>query len=243
MGLDVTVGAFNAFEEDSEYLDYLRAEIEKTNRHLREVGLPEHREPKVLSSSETVSYQMWGYGGLHQLRRLGALLRLGLAPEPMAEGEDASESSELDAYYSLSDEVGLKVSKGRLQGWFGGKRTILFSSTAAVGPSFDHLVHHSDAEGFYLPVNFPSVVVAGAPGEAEYIGSSHALKRECEAIALAIALPLDLDPEDEEVLDAAESADPAAAGWKRFGVEAHGCLVRHSCASLSIEQDALLLYH
>ncbi len=211
MGLDITVGAWNAFEQDPDYLDYLRAEIEKTNHHLREVGLPEHREPIQLNPDKTVSYQMWGYSGLHRLRRLAALLHLGLTPEPITDDTRASEAQELEEYYGLSDDVCLQVAKSGLAAVFRPKRTALFSSPSMKGPNFDHLVHHSDAEGFYLPIDFSPIVVAGKPDEAWYIGSSYALKRECEVLAEAIGLPLDLDPESEEVWEAAENSDPTAS--------------------------------
>ena len=243
MGLDITVGAWTEFGEDPEYLDYLRGEIEKINRHLREVDLPEHHESSEPGSGETEAYQMWGYSGLHRLRRLAALLRLDRAPEPLDADDDATESPELEDYYSLSEAACQEVARSGLRSLFGVKRTKLFSSPPAKGPSFDHLVHHSDADGFYVPVEFEPVVIAGAPGEAWFLGSSYALKRECETIAQAIGLPLDMDPESEEVWDAADTCDTNAEGWKRFGIESFGCLRLHSCAKLSIEQKTLLLFH
>jgi hypothetical protein len=68
-------------------------------------------------------------------------------------------------------------------------------------PQFvSHLVHFSDAQGFYLPVDFSEPLVAG-PGDfvlGGAVGSSVALRRELADLAPALNIPLvDGEPTDE----------------------------------------------
>ena len=240
MGLGITVGAWDAFDDDPGDVEDMRREIEKLNRHLQEAGLPEHHEPDRLPSGEVESYEM-GYSKIHTLRHLAALLRLGLPLDRV--DSDAPISPELGDYYGLSEELCQQVAQEDPQSIPGGKRMALFSSPSAEGPNFDHLVLHSDSGGFYVPIDFSPVVVAGEAGDAWHIGSSYALKRECEIIADAIGLPLELHPESMEFLDAIDSSDPKATDWTRFSIEAEVCLTLHRCASASIKDKALLLFH
>ena len=102
---------------------------------------------------------------------------------------------------------------------------------------FQHLMLHADGEGYYLPVDFAEVIfpdaslaIAGA-----MIGSVPRLKEECARLAAAIGLPLDADPNDDEVAEAADTQDPSAEGWRRYGIEAYSCagLLRACEASLA----------
>jgi len=51
-----------------------------------------------------------------------------------------------------------------------------------------HLCCHSDAEGYYLPIDFPDVLYGDIPGGM--VGSSHALSRELLQVAPLLAIPL-----------------------------------------------------
>jgi hypothetical protein len=90
------------------------------------------------------------------------------------------------------------------------------------GP-FDHLIHHSDCEGYYVPVDFGQVIVderlAGG-----YLGSSVRLLAETRRIAAALDLPEGLDPDSEEVFGACDTGARATEGWQRYGIESYVCL-------------------
>ena len=74
MGLSLQVGA----EEDWDW-DVYKA----LSTALAEAGLPPHVEPRELPDDLTFSCQMWGYSGLHYLRRLAAYLGQGIeVPDP-----------------------------------------------------------------------------------------------------------------------------------------------------------------
>jgi hypothetical protein len=53
-----------------------------------------------------------------------------------------------------------------------------------------HLLYHSDCEGYYVPIDFPTVIEdAGLPGIA--LGSSQQLLRELTLVAPTIGIPLE----------------------------------------------------
>ncbi|MFG3093927.1 hypothetical protein [Streptomyces sp. NPDC048202] len=108
------------------------------------------------------------------------------------------------------------------------------------GP-FDHLVHHSDCEGYYVPIEFDHVIVDKAvPGG--YLGSSVRLLAETRRLAEALGLPEDLDPDSEEVFDAADADEPTAEGWQRYGVESYVCLQLLRAARLSVSTGAAIAF-
>ncbi|MGW4695949.1 hypothetical protein ACWEO1_26655 [Kitasatospora cineracea] len=211
MGLDVMVGALIGAEEDT--AEWFRAECAEITRVLAAEGLPGWREPE---SGPRFGDRIWGYSGLHTLRRLAAHLAAGgQLPEPLADGERATDDPVLRAAYEdIPDD--------------------------RPGP-FDHLIHHSDCEGYYAPVDF-APVLADPELSGGLLGSSVRLLAELEALALALGLPADLDPDSEEVTDAAEDPDPAAEGWRRYGTEAFICLQLRLAARCSVETGAVLAF-
>jgi hypothetical protein len=105
------------------------------------------------------------------------------------------------------------------------------------GGRFSHLIDHSDAEGYYLPIDFADVIEppddAGVPGGA--IGSSFALLRECEELARALGIPLDVSTEDVGNGDGSQR-------WHSYAAEARVCLVLHRAAATSIETGAAIVF-
>jgi hypothetical protein len=202
LGLSIQVGGF----EEQEIYESLSAA-------LVEAGLPPHSEPDIANDSEIFSCQMWGYSGLHYLRRLAAYLAAGKdVPGP---GDDSSaEDPVLADFYDL------------------------------LAPGFEHLLMHSDAEGFYAPLDFKDVIFPSeelrVPGEM--IGSSVQLLQECKRLAEWLELPLDLDPESDEVWDAADSPQPDGPKWKQYGVESFSCMRLIKAAEASIDSGAALVF-
>lgn len=229
MGLDLIVGIRALIEDDEGRVAFDR-DIAMVNRALGAAGIRPHSEPEA-SPEDVFSCQMWGYSGLHDLRRLAAHLQANRDPAPFPGQSDAIADPLLRALYDQAAKEDDRSEAAML-------------TTADPATRFDHLIFHSDADGMYLPTEFRDVVIGrdteGGPAFA--IGSSYALRRECETIGAWLELPLELDPEAAEVWAAAESPPSDGLKWERFGVESFCCLRLHRASRRSIEQAMALLF-
>ncbi|GGU99091.1 hypothetical protein GCM10010182_15000 [Actinomadura cremea] len=202
-------------EVENESAGELRADFAVVRQVLAEAGAAPWDEPE-LDEQDVRWFDMVGYSGLHTLRRLAVhLAEHGSLPEPLGDTGPASRDPLLlDAYADMPG--------------------------SPPGP-FDHLVHHSDCEGYYVPVPFDEVIVdqrlAGG-----HLGSSVRLLDEVRRIAAALELPADLDLEAEDVFDAVDAETPAAEVWRRHGVESYTCLQLISAAEHSIATGAALVF-
>lgn len=232
MGLALEVGiCADLARHDAEGLARCRVQLEAVNRALAAAGLPPHREPEDLAEGRVFASELWGYSGLHRLRRVAAHLALG-RPLPPPQRHDAPDDPTVDAY-----NVRATASPNR------GLLDRILRRRPALLP-YQHLMLHSDAEGFYLPADFaevlfpdPELKIAGG-----MIGSSPRLLAECRSLAEALALPLDLDPEDDDLLEAAQAQDPAAEGWRRYGVESLSCVRLAAACEASLATGAALVF-
>jgi len=233
MGLCLCVG-FEADlkEHDPEGYEDVRAEMAKVNQALRAEGLPEHHEPDAVSPDDFISFDMFGYSGLHYLRRIAAHISYtGKLPPPG--DNDSTKDALLQQYYTESIQE--KAPKGFLALFKKAQKSKAFE--------FNHLLQHSDCEGYYLPVEFSSVIFPDPnlkiPGEM--IGSAPSLLRECKRLAEALAIPHGIDPESDELWDAADSQGQGD-GWRRYGVESFSCVrLIHACEA-SIRSGAALVF-
>jgi hypothetical protein len=228
MGLALEVGYLaDLLVHDEEGAASFREDLARLNDFLASEGLPAHREPE---QCEVFSCDMYGYAGLHYLRRIAAHLELrGELPPPG--GEDASIDDVMEEYYRLAgqDESGL----------FGK----LFRRKPRTR-GYDHLMMHSDAEGYYLPQDFPSVLfppvvfhIAGC-----MVGSSARLQEECGRLAAALQVPLELDHEAEEIWQAADSQGQGDVHWQRYGIESYVCLRLYHACQHSLTQHAAIVF-
>lgn len=228
MGLCIAVGHYSEVVTDDEsFAEEMIAQLGNLNHYLLSVGLPVHREPV---NCESNSWDMFGYSGLHYLRRIAAHLDLRNQLPPPGD-KDAPEDPVIREYYRLAD--------GQPASWF--QRMIW---NVPKKRSFDHLVLHGDAEGYYLPIDFPAVLFPGGDFEIPggMIGSTHRLKSECERLAIALQLPLNIDPEAEEVWEAAESQGQYGVGWQRYGVESYICLRLLAACEHSLRTGAAIVF-
>jgi hypothetical protein len=188
---------------------------------LAENGLPTYTEPAE-ASWEPLSFDMYGYSGLHYLRRIAAHLAAGRGLPPPGD-DDASSDPVQEAYY---DAV---TGKPRL-----------FRRGSKFDLRFDHLLVHSDAEGFYVPVEFEDVLFSDdVPGAM--LGSSHGLARECEELRSALDIPSDVGPESEELWRASEEQGEGE-GWRRYGVESFTCVRLLAAARESLNRGAAVVF-
>ncbi len=236
MGLTLSVGvlAEQMAVEDEEAVKHFHEEFAKVNRALRASGLPEHHEPEDLGAADPLEMDMYGYVGLHYLRRIAAHLAAG-NPVPPPGDKDAAEDPVLKRYYASLDERPTAPRRGLF------RRRV---EEQVLAPEFEHLINHSDAEGFYVPIEFERVIVDtwGMGLTGGMLGSTQKLLKECEALARALGVPLDLDPDSEELCDAPQHQGQGDAQWKRYGVEAFTCSrLRHAC-QVSLKLGAALTF-
>ncbi|MFJ4781262.1 hypothetical protein [Streptomyces sp. NPDC088762] len=214
MGLNIVVGVL-VDAEDDDYTAMVRTDFVAIGELLERAGARQWAEPD-LDEEEGAEFEAWGYSGLHNVRRLAVhLAASGRLPEPLDGSQRATDDPLLSEVYEAlpSDPPG----------------------------PFDHLVHHSDCEGYYVPVDFAHVIVdKKAPGG--YLGSSVRLLEEARRLAEALGLPEDLDPHSEEVFEAADAEKLATAGWRRYGVESYVCLQLLHAAKLSISTGAAIAF-
>ena len=213
MGLNVVVGVLAGAEDD--YAGHVRGHFAVIRELLGRVGARRWAEPE-LDERDVLEGDMWGYSGLHTVRRAAVhLAETGTLPDPLEESHKAAGDPLLKKAYAE----------------FPGE---------PAGP-FDHLIHHSDCEGYYVPVDFGQVIVderlAGG-----YLGSSVRLLAETRRIASALGLPEDLDPDSEAVFGACDTGTQATEGWQRYGIESYGCLRLIQAAKHSIATGAAIAF-
>jgi hypothetical protein len=213
MGLNMVVGVLVDAEDD--YAETVRADFAAIGGLLERAGLRRWTEPDP-AGAKSAEFEVWGYSGLHTVRRLAVHLAAGgRLPEPLGEGSRA-----------VDDPLLREVQEALPAG--------------PPGP-FDHLVHHSDCEGHYVPVDFARVIVDDeAPGGC--LGSSVRLLAETRRLAEALGLPEDTDPHSAEVFEAADAEEPAAEGWRRHGVESYVCLQLLRAAKVSVATGAAIAF-
>jgi len=216
MGLNMVVGILTDAEnlDENEDAGMVRADFTVIRELLDRAGAGLWDEP-ALNEEDTASFEMWGYFGLHTVRRLAAHLAENTQlPEPL-KGRDAT------------DDPLLKKAYADLPG-------------NPAGP-FTHLIHHSDCEGYYVPVDFEQVIIDERLAGGS-LGSSVRLLAETRSIAAALGLPEDLDPDSDEVFEATGAETPAGEGWQRYGIESYVCLQLIHAAKHSIKTGAAIAF-
>lgn len=201
-------------DAEGEYADAVRADFRVIRGLLDGAGVGPWDEPE-LDEQDTAWFDMWGYSGLHTVRRLAVhLAESARLPEPLA-GRDATDDPLLKSAYAEPPED-------------------------PAGP-FAHLIHHSDCEGYYVPVDFEQVIVDERL-TGGFLGSSVRLLTETRGIAAALGLPEDLDPESDEVFRATRAETPAGDGWQRYGIESYVCLRLIHAARHSLKTGAAIAF-
>jgi len=240
MGLDVGVGWLARWsrELDEEEFQGFREPYDSLNELLAEAGVPRHHEPLDIPEDQTFDAQMIGYSGLHTVRRLAAYYALErrLPPEP-GRRVDASKDAVLGRIY----EAHASHYKRQPAGWLS---KLLRKHPQK--PKFQHLLWHSDCEGFYVPIDFDEVILDNSqpqlPGLGGMIGSTRFLLEECRELARLIGLPPEIDPEDDRLWEAAEADADTGPAWQVYGTEAF-CLARliRAC-ELSLHHKAVVVF-
>ncbi len=200
--------------------DDLGSTLAALNQTLLQAGLKQHVEPMSVPQGQRFSCRMWGYSGLHHLRRLAAYTALGRELYAPGAEIDLADAVVSEYYAATGNDDGSKL-------------------------PFQHLMLHGDCEGFYVPQEFERVVLPGSACFKQVgggIGSAHRLLSECTTLASVLELPLTLDPEAKEIWDAAREPGVGAEKWSRYGIESFTCIRLVRACEKSIETGSLLMF-
>ncbi|MGH3388938.1 MAG: hypothetical protein ACRDOO_08675, partial [Actinomadura sp.] len=226
MGLNVVVG----FLADGDDPDAWREEFADINAVVAAAGLPGWTEPALETPGE---YETGGYSALHHLRRVAVhLAATGTLPPPGT--SDAADDPLLEAAYADGAVPHHAV-------LFRHRTPTVVGTPADAAGRFDHLVFHSDCDGYYLPVDFAPVIVHEKV-LGHYLGSSHRLLDECLTLAEHLGLPADLDPWSAEVEQAMSGEPTDPSGWQRYPTESFVCLQLIGAARHSITSGAAIVF-
>ncbi len=219
MGLAVQVGILADLRStDRQGYEHHKRQLAQVGECLRRSGLPPHVEPEDVVVS---AWDLAGYWPLHCLRRLAAWVNLeGRLPPPG--DEDSSEDPLVERYYDFE------------RGCRDGQPLV----------SFDHLIFHSDVEGYYVPVDFPEVLFPDEDLEIDggMVGSVQRLLAECELLARVLELPEDPDPASLDLAKAAGSQGQGDSRWQQYGVESLACATLLAAARAALERGTAIVF-
>ena len=227
MGLDVVVGwlAQSRQELSDEEFQPIFEPFLAPNEVLVEAGQPPHHEPLEIANGDVFEAQMWGYNGLHMVRRLAAhWAKEGGLPPPIAHA-NVDQIPYLDELYAQHNAyIAATERRGLLSRFVKPK----------AAPPFAHLLLHSDCEGFYLPRRLEKVIFDRS--------SAPMLREECHLLASLIDLPEGLTTQDEQLWDFADNPAQAGPLWQQYGAEAYCLTALMRAAEASARSGAAVAF-
>lgn len=197
MGLTVCVGTPKDVEDVIR--ERYASDFRLINQLLKAEGVAAHKER--VPSRDWWSAEM-SYGSLHFLRRFAAGVAVnGVPPEPLKKNANAAAAPEIQTYWEKRE-------------------------ANEIGAKYDHLIFHSDAEGYYVPVDFPDVLNcdSAVPLPGDWLGSAIRLKHECADLATRLGLlpTIDFDPDDDNAWKQLKKTTRGAV-WHKYPIEAFVC--------------------
>ncbi|MEW6355255.1 MAG: hypothetical protein AB1696_02940 [Planctomycetota bacterium] len=232
MGLALEVGILADLKSnDNEGYEYYRGQFEAINHALTAAGLPLHREPEGNPAG------VWGCdlprAALHCLRRIAAYEALAYGI-PAPSHDDGSRDPVVVDYYREIETTPLVRLRRLIFGTSRGKLR------------FQHLMVHSDGEGYYLPVKFAEVIRSDPALDIEggRLGSSPVLLEECAELADLLDVPHDLAPDSEDLWQAVEHPhnDQSAPRWLQYALESLACVCLMEACRVSIANGAAIVF-
>jgi hypothetical protein len=236
MGLALEVGILADLKDADEegYASYVD-EFENLSKVLCSKGLREHVEPD--EADEIFSCDMLSYTGIHYLRRIAVHLALGKSTPAPGNRETYQNVALNEEYFERFD--------------------------AGKDMTYQHLVVHSDAEGFYVPIEFNRVIATPTLRlSGGWVGSTQRLQAECGELASMLSMPLGMHYESPELLIAAntqlhprsqssrrlwpwrrrETQRSDDLTWKQYGVETYACLRLLAACEVSLRTRAAIVF-
>ena len=237
MGMGLSVGFLADLKEsDEEGYAFFSLAFRDLDEILRTHGLDGHVEPDVLEEEEFFSCDMLGYSGIHYLRRIAANLALGRPiPGPGSPETFRGTLPELEEYAERFE------SGENLQ--------------------YQHLIMHSDAEGFYVPIDFERVIATPTLDlSGGWVGSTTRLRAECLELASLLDMPVTMELDARELQTAIRHqlhpgrlwpgrlwrgwpwSRKVVPPWMKYAVETYSCLGLLSGCEASLQTRAALVF-
>lgn len=241
MGLGITVGLLcDLATQDSESAEDLRGQFAVTAREMAKAGLKPHAEPEVC---EVWSADGYGYTGLHALREVAGLVWRDL-PIPMDDILTGRITPNAEALFEVAVQAcAPELRQSTFSRLLGGKKP-----AKPLLPPFAHLSLHSDAEGFYVPVDFaqPLIPMPFPPGTETLwpLGSVQRLAAELSILGQALGLP-DTLPDPDDVLETWLEAPPSGPGiaiWQAQPIATHSLIILRQACDHSLRTGAAISF-
>ncbi|RQO59232.1 hypothetical protein DBV14_07920 [Variovorax sp. KBW07] len=213
MGLAISVGALaDLLENDTEGAEWLQEDLAVVNKVLAAAGLPPHAEPRELPPLDSRASLRSFPYSFIHYLRRAYAHRL-VSPDWVATPvQDGVDPADDPAIQAALDE------------------------------SDSHLICHSDAEGFYVPVEFDEVLFSDSDDEelsGGMLGSSYRLRDELVLVAPALGIALtDGQLSDEE----AERIDGLIDDDEGLYREHASWLLLYESARLSIAHKTVIVF-
>jgi len=228
MGLALEVGILADLKtNDLEGYKVYQDQFSELSKYLKKIKFPNHIEPE---DCEVWGCDMYGYRGIHYLRRLAVYIDMDNdLPEPG--DQNSSKDKHLFQYYREYDKLRL------LSTW-------LLRKFSKFKFGFDHLIIHSDCNGFYLPIKFNDVLIPDMNSKiiGRFVGSSYKLLDECTMIANILGIPPEFNEISEELYIASDDQGHGDELWEIFGVEAFTCVRLIRACEMSIKNKAAITF-
>ena len=239
MGLTVMVGILaDLIEHDEEAAEWKLEDFEELNAVLESRDLPVHTEPE---ECEVWSEDALGYYGLHALREVAALIWKG---KPIPQNAVLT-GQETEVAYELSNTALPHLRGRQRESWF---KRVLLREQEDEPPPFMHLVMHSDAEGYYLPVDFPIPLLLERFLDSEEsiwpLGSVQRLQDEIRILKDHLEIPDDLRLDDRVLTEFVENQSFNALGplWQAQPIATHTALLLEQACTKSIATGAAIAF-
>ncbi len=241
MGLVIRVGLLcDLSKAAAETARDVRAQFAVTAREMANAGLKPHAEPEVCDVWGAEGY---GYTGLHALREVAGLVwrDLPIPTDGILTGETTPNAE------ALFETAVAACAPERRQSMFsrllGDQK-----QTRPPLPPFAHLSLHSDAEGFYVPVDFaqPLIPMPFPPGTEMLwpLGSVQRLAAELDVLGRALGLPETL-PDPDDVLETwleTPPPDPVTALWQAQPIATHSLIILRRACDHSLRTGAAIAF-
>ena len=240
MGLNICVGMLaDLIKEDPDGAEDMRLDLTAINVALAAHGFATHDEPEDAPVWDAAVY---GYAGLHALREYAGY---------MAAGQDVPRDVELDGSQTAQSDAVVEAFLKHING--SGELTLvgrLFRSLSkksepAEAPRFQHLIVHSDCDGYYVPVHFERPLAPRRTTEATEhlfpLGSVFRLEAEINTLADHMELPADIGLEDR-AFDGERAQSPEAPLWRVQPTAAQACAVLREACHRALHSGAAIAF-
>ena len=239
MGLGITVGLLaDLLLNDPDQAHEARQPFALLAQAMAGAGLPPHVEPETC---EVWGADGYGYTGLHALREVAGLVWRAL-PVPTDQILTGEATPHADALFATAVAACAPDKHQSLLSRILGEKPPARPSL----PPFSHLLLHSDADGFYVPVDFAQPLIPlPPPPDSESLwplGSVQRLAAELDALGRALDLPADL-PDPDDVLETwFEAKTPVTALWQAQPIATHSLIILRQACTQSLRTGAAIAF-